>query len=103
MTTISVITLTLCGALPFISTAEQPVSPQNMYTRILAVVPIIGTGTADDPRRPLYSPLPGPQGFKQAQDILGFTSQISDDGKFALIELVGRNRAALSDILNDRR
>lgn len=102
MTKISVIALTFCAVLPFIA-AQQPVSPHNMYTRVVAVVPMIGAGTADDPRRPLYSPLPKPQGSKQVQDILGFTSQMSDDGKFALIELVGRNRAALTDILNDKR
>ena len=60
------------------------------------MVPIIGAGTADDPRRPLYSPVAGSQGSKQGSDILAFASQISDDGKFALIELIGRNRAALS-------
>ncbi len=34
--------------------------------------------------------------------IIGFTAQISDDRKFALVEMVARDRAAFKDILADR-
>lgn len=79
--------------------AQHKVDLRNTYERILAVVPMIGAGTPDDPRRPLYAPLPG----KTSRDgIIAFTYQVSDDGKSALLELVARDRAVFEEILNDQ-
>jgi len=100
-------------ALAAIVQAQPPVSPRNSYERILVVLPLIGSGTAADPIRPLLIPAPGsttpnilnlpistpvagtgltappvgstPGGPSYPQNqILGYTWVPSDDGKFAL-------------------
>jgi hypothetical protein len=38
--------------------AQQSVDPGSMYARIYAIVPMIGSGTWDDPTRPMYAPVP---------------------------------------------
>ncbi len=81
--------------------AQQSVHPRNTLERLICVVPMIGSGTAEDPRRPMYTPAPG-----EAPDpdgILGFTATLSDNGHFALVEYVARNRAAFRQILAERR
>jgi len=76
-----------------------------MYERILAVVPMTGTGSADNPIRPMYTPLPS--AFRAAAasrthtGILGFTFVLSDDGQHALVEFVAKDRAAFQQILAD--
>ena len=37
---------------------QNRVSPEMMYHRVWAVVPLIGKGTSDDPRRPMFAPSP---------------------------------------------
>lgn len=81
--------------------AQPRVDPLNMYERVLLIVPVAGAGTAADPVRPKYAPLAAdidPQGLK---GIMGFTAVYSDDGKFALIELVSRNRSVFTAALAD--
>jgi hypothetical protein len=39
--------------------AQHSVDPRNTYDRVFCVVPMIGSGTAADPRRPQYAPAPG--------------------------------------------
>jgi hypothetical protein len=79
--------------------AQHKVDLRNTYERIYAVVPMIGAGTAEDPRQPMFTPVPGE---KPARDgIIAFTYQLSDDGNTALVEFVARDRAALAPILND--
>ena len=78
--------------------AQHSVDPRNTYHRVICVVPMIGSGTAADPRRPQYAPAPGsalPDG------IIGFTQVPTDDGKFAIVEFVARTRKALLPILDD--
>jgi hypothetical protein len=60
---------------------------------------MIGKGTTDDPKRPQYAPWPASQ---DPNGITGFFFQPSDDGKFAVVEFVSRNRAALAAILSDK-
>jgi hypothetical protein len=81
--------------------AQQRVSPLNMYERVLAIVPLIGKGTAQDPIRPLYAPVPSFTSPPSRTGILGYTHVLSDDGKFALVEFVARDRSAFSAILAD--
>ena len=82
--------------------AQHRVDPRNMYERALCVVPMVGAGTPDDPRRPAYAPLPPSPGSPPSADgIIGFTYQVSDNGKFALVEFVARNRAAFKELLAD--
>jgi hypothetical protein len=78
--------------------SQQRVDSGNLYHRILAVLPMVGTGTWDDPKRPMFVPPPS-QMSTDRSGILAFQFQLSDDGKFALVELVTANKAAFSPIL----
>ena len=78
---------------------QHRVDPRNIYSRVICVVPFIGKGTPADPRRPMYAPWPP---SSDPNGIIGFTFQPSDDGKFAVVEFVARNRAAFQAILNDK-
>jgi hypothetical protein len=76
-----------------------------MYERVMMIVPMTGTGSFEDPVRPMYTPLPS--AFKAAAasrthtGILGFTYVLSDDGQHALVEFVAKDRAAFQQILAD--
>lgn len=88
---------------------------EAMYQRIICVVPMIGSGTAKDPKRPLYAPVgppvdaapkpPGRGQWKKQPDtrIIAFQSVPTDDGKAAIVLFVARNYAAFEPILNDSR
>jgi hypothetical protein len=41
-----------------ISTTQQRVDPTMSYHRVLAIVPLVGSGTAGDPVRPMFAPVP---------------------------------------------
>ena len=73
---------------------------RNTYERLICVVPMIGTGTPADPKRPLYAPVPG--GKPSREGIIAFSYVLSDDGKSALVEFVARDRAGLAAILRDK-
>ena len=97
--------------------SQQPVSMRNTHERVVAIVPMIGKGTDDDPRRPMFAPLAAemaaPEDDKEAvgekpalkakrtSRIIGYTCKPSDDGRFALVEFVATDRAALEEILKD--
>lgn len=75
-------------------------APENAYTRVYCVVPMIGAGSAADPRRPMFAPLaPGPTAAFDRTGIIAFQFQVSDDGNFALAEFVAVTRAGLTAIL----
>lgn len=91
--------------------AQHRVDPGNMYVRIYAIVPMVGSGTWADPRRPMFAPVvqqpvadqPVAQqaGTQQTTPatrtgIIAFNSIESDDGNFALIEIVAANRKQLA-------
>lgn len=96
--TLFVCLLTVTG-----SVCGQPrVEPRNLYERVLAIVPLTGAGTAADPKRPMYAPAPHNTNPASRTGILGFTYELSDDGKFALVEYVARDRSAFSAILGDK-
>jgi hypothetical protein len=78
--------------------AQHSVDPRNTYHRVIAVVPMIGSGTAADPRRPQYAPAPG---AAAPNGIIGFTQVLTDDGKSAIVEFVARTGTALLPILAD--
>lgn len=87
-----------------LSQEQQRVAPSNLYERVLCVVPMVGRGTAEDPRRPDHVPWPpDPKAVAAGEGILAFSYQVSDDGQVALVELVARDRRALAPVLNDRR
>jgi hypothetical protein len=83
--------------------AQPRVDARNMYERVMAVVPLTGSGTFDDPKRPMYAPSPAQIQTATATrtGILAFTYVLSDDGMFALVEFVARDRAAFQAILAD--
>jgi hypothetical protein len=83
--------------------AQPRVDARSMYERVMAVVPLVGKGTFDDPKRPMYAPTPAEIHTAAATrtGILGFTHVMSDDGQFALVEFVARDRAAFQQILAD--
>jgi hypothetical protein len=83
-----------------LSAGERYVSPLNTYFRVYAIVPMTGSGTAADPVRPMYVPVPSQIG--RASGIIGFNSQLSEDGKTALIEIVARDKWVLAKMLADR-
>ena len=90
--------LILPGILPLFG--QQRVDLRNTYERLVCVVPMIGAGTPDDPRRPMYVPKPGEAPSREG--IIAFTYQLSDDGKSALVEFVAHDHAGLAGILRDR-
>jgi len=81
--------------------AQPRVDPLNMYERVLAIVPMIGQGTTADPSRPQYAPMPAQIDATGLTGVMAFTSIQSDDGKFALIELVARTQTVFAVILAD--
>jgi hypothetical protein len=81
--------------------AQQPVDPKNMYERVLAIVPLTGSGTVEDPILPMYAPSPRTTNPTSRVGIIAYSYVPSDDGKFALVEFVARDRAAFKAILAD--
>ena len=72
----------------------RPVDPRQTHERILAIVPMVGTGRGpDDPKRPLFADTP---------NLIGYHAELSDDGQYALVEFVARSRAALAPISSAR-
>ncbi len=98
-TVVSVVCLVIASATAF---AQPRVDPLNMYERVLLIVPVHGSGSAADPIRPMYAPLAAEIDPEGRRGIMGFTAVYSDDGKFALIELVTRNRSLFATALADR-
>jgi hypothetical protein len=81
--------------------SQRRVDPKNTYARVICVVPMVGAGTAADPKRPQYAPWP-PLPPDAQTGIIAYSQQMSDDGKLALVEFVARNRSAFQAILNDK-
>src|SRR4051812_19763401 len=81
--------------------------PQSSFSQrqsgehLLAVVPLTGSGTYQDPRRPLFAP--APNAARNANGILAYSWEPSDDGRFAIVEFVATNPAALRSIAADSR
>jgi hypothetical protein len=81
--------------------SQQRVSPKNTYERLIAIVPMVGAGTDEDPRRPMFVP---PQGTDPSrQGLIGVSYILSDDENFALVEFVARDRSAFKEILEEAR
>ena len=67
-----------------------------MYARIYAIVPMVGSGTWDDPTRPMFAPIPQQMTPGSRTGIIAFNQVQSDDGNFALIEIVAATRPQLA-------
>jgi hypothetical protein len=77
------------------------VDPANAYERIFAIVPIVGAGTVQDPKRPLYAPIASALDPVSRSGILGYHFVASDDGLLALVEFVATDRSQFKTILSD--
>jgi hypothetical protein len=77
------------------------VDPSQMHERAIIVVPMTGSGTYADPIRPLLSPTAAE--MKGESPILSWTWQPSDDRRFAIVEVVTRDKAALETYIEDKR
>jgi hypothetical protein len=86
-------------ALTGVVCAQRRVDSKNSYDRVIAVVSFIGSGTQADPKRPQYVPWPP---TRDPNGIIAWSVLPSDDGRFALIELVARNRSAFQSLLSDK-
>lgn len=100
----------------FALSAQDRVSPEFMYHRVWAVVPMVGAGTDDDPKRPMFAPSPAERRAEQAEQskqgkgkgnskppaILGYSMQLSDDGKSALVEFVAPNPESVKHITESK-
>lgn len=99
--------------------AQDRVAPEMMYHKVWAVVPMIGKGTADDPKRPMFTVSPGDLKAQAEADkaeflktgkkkdpeppaVLSYTMQVSDDGKSALVEFTGLNPQTLAFITGSK-
>jgi len=84
--------------------AQRSVSPGSMYHRVYAVIPMTGSGTTADPKRPMLLPtmaeLLAQHQAGQQPDLLAYSSQTSDDGKFALVEMVFTNPISYHNFLS---
>jgi hypothetical protein len=75
-------------------------APENAYTRVYCVVPIVGSGTPADPRRPMFAPAPPTATAPlDRTGIVAYQFQESDDGNFALAEFVSVARTGLTPVL----
>lgn len=67
---------------------------------MLAVVPLVGSGTHDDPIRPMLAPAPGAIDAVGHTGIIAYTYVLSDDGTLALTEFVLRDRTQVKSVFN---
>lgn len=110
----AILCLLLIAHLPgtAVSAALSP-NREAMYHRIICVVPIIGSGTAKDPKRPLFAPFgPGDDAapplntrakVQPDRRIIAFQSVPTDDGKAAIVMFMARSCEAFQPIFNDSR
>jgi hypothetical protein len=88
-----------------IAQAQPRVDMRHTHERLVCVVPMVGKGTYDDPRRPKYAPSASGEKAAEARiartGIIAYHAILSDDGKYALVEFVAADRAAFAEILAD--
>lgn len=93
--------VTLLFLLSGLCLSQRKVDPKNTYTRVICVVPMVGSGTAADPKRPEYAPWP-PISNPSRSTIVAYSMKLSDDGRLALVEFVAWQRSAFQAIFNDK-
>ena len=110
------ISLRLClslilGSLSLLAQGRGIIPNQSSFFRAWVICPMTGSGSWDNPIRPMFVPA---QGFRQnlpsviatkappRTGILSYSYQTSDDGKSALVEFVSIDRAGLREILESR-
>lgn len=76
------------------------VDPTNTFFRIMALVPLVGSGKHLDPIRPNYVPVHQP-GNAYYSGIIAWTQVLTDDKKHAIVEMVARDPSAFKAVLAD--
>lgn len=94
---ISVSLFLICLCEPII--AQPRVAASNLHERIYAILPMQGTGSWDDPKRPLFAPIPAQMKPGDRSGIIAFHHEMSDDGKFALVEFVMASRGSVAPVI----
>ena len=83
--------------------APARTNPYEAGEHLIAVVPMVGSGTNDDPKRPMFAlaskDIASAMANHQAPEILQSHFIMADDGVHAIVEFVAPNRAALKQIL----
>lgn len=97
----------VCSWIPALTSAAPP-DRTVIYPRLICVVPMIGSGRAQDPYRPLFSPNSPANAneagsLNESSQIIAFQSVPTDDGKAAIVIFVARSYAAFKPILQDAR
>lgn len=82
---------------PVPQTARKRVDLSNTYHRVLAIVPLVGSGTHADPMRPMFAPTPSAS-LPDRTGIIAWQHQVSDDGTLAIVEFVAPSRAAFAPL-----
>jgi hypothetical protein len=82
------------------SAASRAVDLTNRYHRLICLVHLTGSGTAQDPRRPEYAPVSIDAG---RQGIIAWSFQLTDDGTMAIVHFVAVNRNAFQPVFADAR
>ena len=93
---------TATSAKPASTVQPRRVDPGNLYHRVYAVVPFVGSGKRDDPKRPMFAPVPAPAAAAAVNHsgILGYQIiAVSDDKTMAIVEFVAADRATILPIL----
>ena len=112
----SVFMTMLCGSGLF---GQPPqADPRLVGERVILVVPMVGTGSAKDPMRPLYVPTPEVRGASDLKvrpalpekspktnddGVFAWRYEVSTDGKTALLEITGRDQASLAQFKKNQR
>lgn len=81
--------------------AQQRVDGANLHRRLLCVVPIVGAGTYEDPKRPMFAP--AVLDPKSKTGIIAYAWQPTDDGSRAIVQFVARDRSAFQQMLTAGR
>lgn len=81
---------------------RRTVSATETHFRIMAVVPLVGTGKKGDPIRPDFVPVHKP-GDPYHSGIIAYTQIPTDDRKHAIVEMVATSPTAFAAIRADKR
>src|SRR5215469_7184103 len=94
-TTIHLLVLALSAPL----FSQHRVDSSQMYERVYAILPIVGQGTWEDPKRPMFTPPPSAMTPGDRSGIIAFHHEVSDDGQLALVEIVAADTPGLAAVL----
>ncbi len=79
---------------------HRPPESNMQYHRFICLVHLTGSGRLGDPVRPEYVPT----GDMSSRDgVIGWSSQLTDNGKMAIVQLVAANPLAFEGLKGDKR